>query len=108
MLDLAGTFIMQMPVGVEWILIIVIIGVAFFGVKKIPQLARSFGKAEGEYRKAKFEASKELEQLKGRAGQDRRKLEEIAGTLGIDSSEKNDDELRKAIDFALKDSKTQS
>lgn len=106
MIDYSGDFMMQMPVGVEWILMIVVIGIAFLGVKKIPRLARSFGKAEGEYRKAKFEARKELQQLKTQAGQDRAKLDEIADTLGIDSGEKTDEQLRKAIDLALKNTKT--
>ncbi|HEX6377673.1 MAG TPA: twin-arginine translocase TatA/TatE family subunit, partial [Nitrososphaeraceae archaeon] len=34
--------------GFEWIFIIIIIVVLIFGVKKIPQLARSFGKASSE------------------------------------------------------------
>ncbi|MGH9994648.1 MAG: twin-arginine translocase TatA/TatE family subunit, partial [Nitrososphaeraceae archaeon] len=34
-----------MVVGIEWIIIIAVIVILFFGVKKIPQLARSFGKA---------------------------------------------------------------
>ena len=41
--------ILQVPFGYEWIFIIVIIVVIFFGVKKIPELARSFGKATAEY-----------------------------------------------------------
>jgi sec-independent protein translocase protein TatA len=73
----------------------------FFGVKKIPQLARSFGKASAEYQKSKAEAEKELEHIKGKPDSstiDREKLETIAETLGIDYSNKNDDELRDAID----------
>ena len=45
---------MQMPFGYEWIFIIVIIVVLFFGVKKIPELAKSFGKATAEFEKAKI------------------------------------------------------
>jgi len=50
--------------GSEWIWIIVIIGVLLFGVKKIPQLAKTFGKAKGEFEKGKIEADKELKDLK--------------------------------------------
>ena len=40
--------ILQVPFGYEWIFIIIIIVVIFFGVKNIPELARSFGKATAE------------------------------------------------------------
>jgi sec-independent protein translocase protein TatA len=79
--------------------------VVFFGVKKIPELARSFGKATAEYEKARIEAKKELQQLKNQGNLGREKLESIADTLGIDYYNKNDDELRAAIDVELNKSK---
>jgi sec-independent protein translocase protein TatA len=89
--------------GFEWIFIIVIIVVLFFGVKKIPQLARSFGKASAEYEKAKIEAKRELQQIKNQqtSGANREKLEAIADTLGIDYTDKNDDDLRIAIEAEI-------
>jgi sec-independent protein translocase protein TatA len=80
--------------------------VVFFGVKKIPEIARSIGKASSEYEKARIQAKQELEQIKRQdntdeSSIDREKLESIADTLGIDSTNKNDDELRKAIDFEI-------
>jgi sec-independent protein translocase protein TatA len=92
--------VLMMVIGIEWIIIIVVIVMLFVGVKKIPQLARSFGKASAEFQKSKIEANKELEQLKDRtevSDIDRNKLETIADTLGIDYSNKNDEELRNAI-----------
>jgi carbon starvation protein CstA len=35
--------VLQVPAGIEWIIIIVVIVLLFFGVKKIPELARRFG-----------------------------------------------------------------
>ena len=89
--------------GFEWILIIVIIVVLFFGVKKIPQLARSFGKASSEYEKAKIEAKRELQQIKNQepSKMDREKLETIAETLGINYANKNSDDLRTAIESEI-------
>lgn len=89
-----------MVIGIEWIIIIVVIVMLFFGVKKIPQLARSFGKASAEFQKSKIGANRELERLKDHSDVSnigREQLETIADTLGIDYSNKNDDELRKAI-----------
>lgn len=91
----------------EWIFIIIIIVVIFFGVKKIPELARTFGKAGAEYEKAKMEAKRELQQLKSQSNTKvgREKLEEIAESLGIDYTNKNDDELRSAIEVELNKTK---
>ncbi|MGB5091509.1 MAG: twin-arginine translocase TatA/TatE family subunit [Nitrososphaeraceae archaeon] len=97
---------MQVPFGYEWIFIIVIIVVIFFGVKKIPELARSFGKATAEYEKARIEAKKELEQIRGKDKMGREKLEELAESLGIDYTNKNDDELKKAIEGAINKEKS--
>ena len=95
-----------MPTGYEFLIIIVIIVVLFFGVKKIPELARSFGKATAEDEKARIEAKKELEQIRGKDKVGREKLEEIAESLGIDYTNKNDDDLRKAIEGAVNKEKS--
>jgi sec-independent protein translocase protein TatA len=92
---------MQIPMGMEWLLIVVVIVVVFFGVRKIPELARSFGKATTEFEKARIEAKKELQQLKSQGNVGREKLEAIADSLGIDYTNKNDDELRAAIEVEL-------
>jgi sec-independent protein translocase protein TatA len=100
---------MQIPAGIEWVLIIIIIVVVFFGVKKIPEIARSFGRAKTEYEKSKIEARRELDKVKRdldgtdttMPAKDREKLESIADTLGIDYTHKNNDELRTAIETEL-------
>ncbi len=50
--------------GQEWIFIIVIAAIFIFGAKKIPELAKTFGKAKGEYEKGKIEGEKELNKFK--------------------------------------------
>ncbi len=55
---------LQFPMGAEWIWIIVIIAVLLFGAKKIPQLAKTFGKAKGEFEKGRVEGDKELKEFK--------------------------------------------
>ncbi len=56
--------IMNFIAGQEWIFIIVIAVVLIFGAKKIPELAKTFGKAKGEYEKGKIEGEKELKDFK--------------------------------------------
>jgi sec-independent protein translocase protein TatA len=96
----------------EWIIIIVIVLAVIFGAKKIPELARSFGRATTEYEKAKIEAKKELQRVKdvgtttststaNEAQVSRGKLESVANTLGINHSEMSDDELRSAIQVQI-------
>ena len=50
--------------GPEIIILVIVIGVLIFGVKKIPELAKTFGKAKGEFEKGKIEADKELKDFK--------------------------------------------
>ncbi len=91
--------------GLEWVIIIGLIVVVFFGVRKIPELARSFGKASAEFQKARIEAKRELQQMKTQGNIGREKLEAIADSLGIDYTNKNDDELRTAIEIELNKTK---
>ncbi|HYZ95871.1 MAG TPA: twin-arginine translocase TatA/TatE family subunit, partial [Nitrososphaeraceae archaeon] len=72
--------LMLIPGGYEWILIILIIIIVIFGAKKIPQLARSFGKATSEFEKARIESKNELEKIKNEDRVSRAKLESIADT----------------------------
>jgi len=104
----------------EWIIIIAIIVVVIFGAKKVPELARSFGRATTEYEKAKIEAKKELQRVKDLGTttsattatetkvQDREKLESVANALGINHSEVSDDELRSAIQAEINKDKNRA
>lgn len=90
--------------GAEWIIIIVVIVVLFFGAKKIPELARSMGRATSEFQKARIDAKKTLtsSNIESQQSVDREKLESIAETLGVDYSTKDDQELKNAIDEELR------
>ncbi|MDQ6667847.1 MAG: twin-arginine translocase TatA/TatE family subunit [Thermoproteota archaeon] len=96
-----SNLIMGIVNGTEWIVIIVVIAIVIFGAKKIPDIARSFGRATTEYEKAKIEAKNELNRIRnlpaGGIQDDREKLESVADTLGINYSDKNNFELRAAI-----------
>jgi sec-independent protein translocase protein TatA len=100
-------FLMAILNAAEVIIIVIIGLILIFGVKKIPELARSFGKATTEYEKAKIEAKKELQQIRNQNVNvvGREKLEAIAETLGIDYTNKNDEELRVAIEAEINKNK---
>jgi len=87
---------------------IIVIGVLIallFGASKLPKLARSLGKASGEFRKAQLQAEIELReyerQLKQGKQPDRVKLEKIAKDLGIDPEDKDDDDIISEIKSKL-------
>jgi sec-independent protein translocase protein TatA len=100
-------FLMAILNAAEVIIIVIIGLILIFGVKKIPELARSFGKATTEYEKARIEAKKELQQIRNQNVNvvGREKLEAIAETLGIDYTNKNDEELRVAIEAEINKNK---
>ena len=51
----------------EIIIIIMVIAVVFFGVKEIPKLVRTLGRAKGEFKKGKMEIEKELKEAEDEA-----------------------------------------
>ena len=91
--------------GLEWIIIIGLIVVVFFGDRKIPELAKSFGKASAEFQKARIQAKRELQEMQSQGNVGREKLETIAESLGIDYTNKNDDEVWTAIEIELNQTK---
>jgi sec-independent protein translocase protein TatA len=111
-MDISSTLVMQIA-GSEWIILILLGLILLFGTKKLPQFSRTMGKAIGEYEKAKELFRHEMEQAAestraAAAGKfptiispvatERKKLELIASSLGIeDYSGLTDEELRTII-----------
>ena len=52
-----------MSIGIPEIILIVVVVLLLFGAKRIPELARSLGKAQHEYKKAKDALMEEAEDL---------------------------------------------
>ncbi len=50
--------------GAEWLWIKVIVAVLIFGAKKIPELAKTLGKAKGDFEIGKIESEKDLKEFK--------------------------------------------
>lgn len=50
--------------GQEWIILAIVVVVLIFGAKKIPELAKTLGRAKGEFEKGKIEGDKELNDFK--------------------------------------------
>ncbi len=65
-----------MSLGITEILLILVVIVLLFGGKRIPEIARAFGRASYEYKKAKNVIQKEAEDLKNEIEETQEKPEE--------------------------------
>ncbi len=90
--------------GSEWIIIIFVALFVLLGTNRLPEVTKKIGKAVGEYKKAKNDVQKQFKDFSnsnldvtGPVENERQKLESIAKSLGIDTSGKSEEELRKRI-----------
>ncbi len=105
---------MQLPIGPNELLVILLIAFFLFGANKLPELARSLGRAKAEFKKAEREAELELLEFERRmregkttSSEKREKLEKIARDLGINPEGKSDDELLEEIYKAIPKEKSE-
>ena len=92
--------------GIEWVILIAFVILILFGAKKLPELARSIGKATGEFQRGRQEIEKQLKELKEETTENveeakKKKLIKVAQDLGIDVTGKTEEKLREEIMHAL-------
>ncbi len=91
----------MLNIGPNELLLIVLIVFLLFGASKLPELARSLGRAKAEFKKAERQAELELVEFeKGiREGRykSREELERVARDLGVETEGKSDEELVRDI-----------
>jgi len=90
------------PPGLFEIGLIVLAIIVLFGASKIPELARSLGKATGEFKKGQKEIERELADIektgKEAPSQNRTsKIKQMAQDLGISTEGKTDEQLLEEI-----------
>ena len=93
-----------MAFGPLEIVLIVLVIIVLFGASKIPELARSLGKATGEFKKGKQDLENELSDIdkpikesKYTTENPTSKIKTMAKDLGIDTAGKTDDQLLDEI-----------
>jgi sec-independent protein translocase protein TatA len=90
-------------IGTPEIIAIVIVVILLFGANKIPELARSLGKATGEFKKGKNDIEAELTDIgkpikEGKSQENTSsRIKKIAQDLGIATEGKNDEQLLDEI-----------
>jgi len=104
-------------IGTTEIIVIAIVAIVLlFGAGKVPQLARSFGQAMGEFKKAKREAELDLKKFeesstaeetvpkpkaKPKAKTEDLDIREVAAYMGIETEGKTEEELREEVKAKL-------
>jgi sec-independent protein translocase protein TatA len=97
--------------GIEWIILLVaIIFIFVVGGAKLPELARSLGRAKGEFERGKMDIEREIKEEKAKDAkkeEETKKKEEkdvvkAAKELGIETEGKSEEELKKEIAVAVK------
>ncbi|MEA3191025.1 MAG: sec-independent protein translocase protein TatA [Thermoplasmata archaeon] len=91
---------MVLGLGTQELVIVVVVVLLLFGATAIPKLARSLGRAQGEFKKAKTEFDAELRKSSATAPVDGPSEEQVrrsARDLGIDEAGKPLDEVKRLI-----------
>ncbi|MHC1610932.1 MAG: twin-arginine translocase TatA/TatE family subunit [Candidatus Methanospirareceae archaeon] len=107
----------------EMMVIGIVAVVLLFGASKVPQLARSFGQAMGEFKKAKREAELNLKRFEESIAGDEvatprtaettetksesLDIKEVAAYMGIDTEGKTEKELKEEVEAKMKASKSE-
>lgn len=92
-----------MVLGAPEIILIVIVVILLFGASKIPELARSLGKATGEFKKGKHDIEAELSDIgkpakEGKSQENTSsKIKKMAQDHGIVTEGKSDEQLLDEI-----------
>ncbi len=86
--------------GIEWIVILVVLAALFLlGPKKIPELARSIGRAMGEFQRGRKEVEREINAEVAATPTDTKasRITTAARQLGVETAGRNETELKLEI-----------
>lgn len=78
-------------------ILILIVALILFGPTKLPELARSLGKATGEFKKAQMETENELKRLDKPLNERDTKIHNLAIELGLKTENKTTEQLIEEI-----------
>lgn len=92
-------------IGSQELLLISLVIILLFGASKLPEFARSFGKASGEYKKAQIESENEIQRLKSPIRETKsisQNIRKSAVDLGINTEGKDEGMLLEEIKAMIK------
>jgi len=84
-------------IGFPELILISVVALLLFGPDKIPEIARSLGKAAGEFKKAQTETEHEIKRLDEPLNEKDTKIHNLAIEMGLDVKNKNTEQLVEEI-----------
>jgi sec-independent protein translocase protein TatA len=93
-------------IGTSELILILLVALILFGPTKLPELARSLGKATGEFKKAQLETENELKRLDKPINERDTKIHNLAIELGLNTENKTTEQLIEEIRSAIKSGQT--
>jgi sec-independent protein translocase protein TatA len=88
--------------GTQDILLILIVALFLFGPNKLPEMARSLGKATGEFKKAQIQSESELKQMVKPLYNKDEKIHNLAVEMGLDAQDKSDEQIIEEIRLKIR------
>lgn len=88
--------------GTQDILLILIVALFLFGPNKLPELARSIGKATGEFKKAQMQSEYELKQMVRPLDNKDEKIHNLAVEMGLNVQNKSNEQLIEEIRLKIR------
>lgn len=88
--------------GTEDILLILIVALILFGPNKLPELARSLGKATGEFKRSQIESESESKHTVKRLENKDEKIRNLAIEMGLDIQNKSTEQLIEEIRLEIR------
>lgn len=93
-------------IGLPEMILILVIAIIFFGPDKIPELARSLGKATGEFKKAQMETEREIKKVGEPMDEKDTKIHNLAIEMGLDVQNKTSEQLVEEIRLKVRSKET--
>ncbi len=88
----------------EDLILILAVALLLFGANKLPEMARSLGKATGEFKKGQIEVENELKQMNKPLNDQDTKIRNLAIEMGINVENKTPEKLMEEIRLIIKSS----
>ncbi len=89
-------------IGTPELILILVVALFLFGPDKIPEMARSLGKAMAEFKKAQVEAENEVKKSDTQLNDKETKIYNLAIEMGIDVKNKTSEQLVEEIRSKIK------
>jgi sec-independent protein translocase protein TatA len=89
-------------IGFPELILILVVALLLFGPDKIPEIARSLGKAAGEFKKAQTETEHEIRRVDEHLNEKDIKIHNLAVEMGLDVNNKNIEQLVEEIRLKIR------